>query len=487
MDNKREDKALLEFKHTVDDIIQLLRKSTEADTVYMYWVNRARQQFVLETSSTILPNVMFDDRVPFSDYYLDDYKRIDQIVQLKVGEDVSIPNLTHYHDHVPVRFLTLVPFINNDETVAITVIETEFQVNLTDYEDVLSSYKNALINLLNTYLELTDLYEGQKEWLDYDQSLDKISSNMHKAKIIEVMAAGMQRLLPTGGVSIVARGMECWCNIMRSSGAPDHPALGLMVEEKSLAYEALQKGEAILSVHFNQNPKLISSRESKTEGATYAIPILINDRRHAVVLAYDQNPLTFKESTKHQLKNLVRIASLAIQVNLGRVDVSRDILTSEYGSFIPEIWEKTLASQIKRTGKTSETTWFGFVTFANLPELRSRLRLEELKRVQTTIVNLLNPARKGFNGFIGFNSDYIFTVVLTGSDPNIYSKWKASVESQLENPVELIDGQKVTLSLQFGVVEVKPDKGDVHDYITRAKKALSDSMKEGRSKSASNF
>jgi len=38
MDNKREEKALFEFKHALEDIMQLLRKSTEADTVYMYWV-----------------------------------------------------------------------------------------------------------------------------------------------------------------------------------------------------------------------------------------------------------------------------------------------------------------------------------------------------------------------------------------------------------------------------------------------------------------
>lgn len=487
MDNKREEKALLEFKHTVDDIMQLLRKSTEADTVYMYWVNRARGQFVLETSSTILPNVMFKDRISFEEYYLNDYKSIDQIVQLKVEEDLNRPQLTHYHDHVPVRFLTLVPFINNGETVAITVIETEFQVNLTDYDDVLSSYRNALINLLNTYLELTDLYEGQKEWLKYDDTLDALSSKMHKAQILQVMTAAMQNLLPTGGISVIARGMECWCNILRSANAPDYPELGLMVEEKSLAYEALQKGESIFAIHFNQNPKRISSRESKTDGATFAIPILIDDRRHAVVLAYDQNPLTFNEATKHKLKNLVRMATLSIQVNLGPVDMSQDLLTSEYGSYIPEVWEKSLASQIDRAGKTSEKTWFGFITIENLPHLRSRLRLEELKRLQRSVVNLLNPARSGFTGFIGFNSDYIFTTVLTGNNPQTFTKWKAAVESQLEKPVELVGGQNVDISLQFGVVEVNTGDGDLHGYITRAKKVLSESMKEGKTKSASSF
>ncbi len=487
MDNKREEKALFEFKHAVEDIMQLLRKSTEADTVYMYWVNRTRGQFVLETSSTILPNVMFKDRIAFEEYYLDSFKEIENVIQLKVEEDFSVTDLTHYHDHVPVRFLTLIPFINNGETVAVTVVETEFQINQTDYDDVISAYRNALLNLLNTYLELTDLYENEKEWKKYDESLEKITPKLHKAEALKVMAEEIQKLLRSGGVTVIARGMDSWCSIMRSLKSPDYPMLGLLMEEKSVAYDALQKGRDVFAIHFNQNPKRISRAEENTDGATYAIPIMIHDRRHAVVLAYDKNPLTFKDSVKHKIKNLVRTASLSIQVNQGKVDVDKDILTSEYGSFIPEVWERTLATQIERAGKTGERTWFGFVTINHLQELRSRLRLEDLKRLQRVVVNLLNPGRNGSSGIVGFNSDYIYPVLITGKDDQLCEKWISSVDSKLEKPVELLGGPKVDLSLTYGMIEIEPDSGDLHDQIKKAKRELSDSLKGNQTRSASNF
>lgn len=487
MDNKREEKALFEFKHALEDIMQLLRKSTEADTVYMYWVNRTRQQFVLETSSTILPNVMFKDRITFEEYYLDNFKEIENVIQLKVEEDFSVSDLSHYHDHVPVRFLTLIPFINNGETVALTVVETEFQINLTDYEDVISAYRNALLNLLNTYLELTDLYENEKEWARYDESLESMTHKMHKAEVLEVMAAEMQKYLRSGGVSVVARGMDSWCNILRSSKSPEYPKLGLLMEEKSVAYDALQKGREVFAIHFNQNPKRISSAETNTDGATYAIPIMIHDRRHAVVIAYDKNPLTFKDSVKHKLKNLVRIASLSIQVNQGKVDVDKDILTSEYGNFIPEIWERTLATQIKRVGRSAEKTWFGFVTIDNLQELRSRFRLEDLKRLQRSVVNILNPGRNGSSGLIGFNSDYIYTAIITGNDDQDCQKWISAVDSKLEEPVKILGGQKIKLSLTYGMIEVEPNSGDQYEQIRLAKRKLSDTMNGNQARSASNF
>ncbi len=63
MSKRREEKALLEFKHIMDDVVQLLRKATGAETVYFYWVNHVRKQFVLETNSTSLPNVMLFERL----------------------------------------------------------------------------------------------------------------------------------------------------------------------------------------------------------------------------------------------------------------------------------------------------------------------------------------------------------------------------------------------------------------------------------------
>lgn len=478
MSKRREEKALLEFKHIMDDVVQLLRKATGAETVYFYWVNHVRKQFVLETNSTSLPNVMFQDRIQFERLYLNDYKSIDSIKQLVVDEDISPDSLRHYYDFVPVKYVTLIPFINNGETVAITVIETENPLVVSDYDDIFSAYKNALLNVLNTYLELTDLYESQQEWNVYEQSLEQISPKQHRMEILDVMVEEMQRIIPGGGIAVLTRGMEVWTTVLRSLDAPDWPALGLMMEDKSMAYDSLQKGEADFAIHFNQNPKRIATSEINTEGATLAIPLMIADRRYAVILAYHKNALVLKESTKHQLKNLVRVASLAIQVNLDKLSVHQDLFTSEYGSFIPELWEKTLEKQIQRFEVSDEKTWFGFITIQNLPELRSRLRLEELKRMQRMLVTVMNPSRSGFNGFIGFNTDYIFTYLLTGRSEDIHEEWQRALDKQLEKPLELNDGQKIDIQLQIGSMEIDSNHWKVHEVVSIAKKQLSEAVKK---------
>ncbi|NBC26038.1 MAG: GAF domain-containing protein [Bacteroidetes bacterium] len=469
----REQKALVEFKQIVDDLVYLLRESTGAQTAYLYWVNRSRKQFVLETNSTSLPNVMFRDRVRFEQHFLENYIDLESLLQLKTGRDIGQSDLQHYYDFVPVRHLLLIPFINNGENVAITVLETEQKFLLSEHEEAIEAYRNALANVLNTYLELSDQFKSESVWSGYEQTLKAISPKQHKAEILNTMAEKMQQLLPNGGVTVMLRGMDVWTTVLNATSSDKSMVPGVVMEEKSMAYDALQKGEPQFSIHFNQNPKRVSVDEKNTEGATLAVPMLVNGRRHGVVLAYDKNPLTFKESTKHQLINLVRIAVLSIQVNLDKLPVDKDLFTTSHGNFIPDIWETALTKEISRTTESTRKLWFGMVTIDNLQSLRSKYRLEELNRMQRAIVGILNPSNFGYHGYIGFNSDYVFTCLLFCETDDEHRQWTEAVNQRFQHPVELSDGKRINLGIKFGFIKINPGSDEVHDVVRKAKKELS--------------
>lgn len=472
MSSKREEKALFEFKHIMGDLMQLIGKSTGAKTAYLYWVNRSRQQFVLETTYTVLSNVMFKDRIAFSRFFLDQFKDIRNIIQIEIGREVQKDELLHYYDHVPTRYLTILPFENNNSTVALSVLETDQPLGLKDLEDTLSAYRNAHINVLNTYLELTDLYDDQKKWTAYDEATNRISTKLTNVEVLNVMTEEMQKLLPSGGVSVALRGMETWVNVLRSVDSPESPSLGLMVEEKSMAYDALQKGEPLFSIHFNQNPKRISSSEKQTEGATLAIPFLISDKRCAVVLAYDKNPLTFKESTKHQLKNLTKIASLTIQANRENLDFRQNFFTTDYGNFQTDLMDLCIRKRLNKKTE-EERMWCGLIGIENLSELRSRFRLEDLKKLQRLMVKALNPSRVGLNGLIGFHSDYVYSYILVSSGERHHKEWLRKIKNDLRGKLDLGDGRKVEVKVQSGSKKIDSDVASVDEMWKEVKHSLS--------------
>jgi hypothetical protein len=486
MTNNSEDKALREFKLIMSDLLRLLVKSSGAKTGYMYWVNRSRRQFVLESSHTQMQNVMFKDRIEFEDFFLDQYKNTKRDVQLVVGESINSSRLRHYYEKASVEFIRLIPFQNNGETVAITVLESDKKLNGMDLDDVINSYNRAHINVLNTYLKLTDMFEDQARWEGYDRSLDSFNKNLTHVQVLDHLLNEVQRLLPTGGCSIVLRGMETWVSVLRSEKSNDSPSLGLMVEERSMAYDALQKGEPVFSMHFNQNPKRISTSENETEGATLAIPVLISGRRQSVLLVYDKNPLVFTESVKHQLKNLVRVAGLSIRAKMGKKRITDDLFTSEYGNFKPDLWKLSLEKQTGRNNESNEHVWFGLIGIDNLSEIRSQYRLDDLVKLQRIIVKAINPSRLGYNGIIGFHSDYVYSYIFVGMAEEHHKQWLKTNILDLKNKIELGDGRKIPVSINAGSTKLANNDRDIDEIINDAKQSLNVAMNSEREYSIRN-
>lgn len=478
MGHKRQEKALREFKQVLEDLLFLLRSASDMETVYMYWINRSREQFVLETKSTSLSNVMFEDRIGFEDHFLNEFKDVTEPVTIEVGKGIGREALGHYYDAVPVSYLTILPFINNGETVAITVLESTEQLFTDEQSEVVYSYINALRNVLNTYLEISDLHHKQEEWIDYEEGLEVLDTRAHSTALIMKMLNGMQQFLHDGGASFLARAGGVWCNVLNSEDARHAPPVGLPVEERSLAYEALQKGQPEFSIHFNNNPKRLSPRELHTEGATLAIPVLMNDRRQGVVLVYDDNPLVFKESTKHKLINFVRIASLKIMANDPSLDLESGIWTNGFGALLPDLVEQTVETELsrKKRGLTPYYSWLGLITLSELPSIRTKLRLDELKQMQKDLVAAFNPTRYGISGEIGFHADYVYSFVIQSRERQSVEKWTKALKKKFNEPFQLTNGKEITSGIKVGFTLLNEDVEDSYQAMSNAKKALSQAM-----------
>ncbi len=476
---KRREKALREFKEVLEDLVFMLRRATGMQTVYLYWVNRQREQFVLETKSTELENVMFRDRLPFEEHFLNAHRDIGEARALKVGEEVKPEQLSHYYEEVPARHVTLLPFINNGETVAITVLESENDILSADNGEVVKAYVNALRNVLNTYLEISDLYESEQEWVEYEERLRVIGSRGHRSRLLANVVNEIQQFLNEGGVTFVGKAMGGWCSLLSSRDARHGPPAGMPLEQRTLGYEALENGKPEFAIHFNNNPKRLSPRERATEGATLAVPMLLEDRRQGLFLVYDQNPLVFKESTKHKIVNLVRLAALKMNANLDSPDPDRSIFANEYGGVLPDLWEIVVDQELEklREGENRFHSWFGLLTLAELSRLRTRLRLEELNIMQKSLVAACNPSRFGFPGFIGSHADHVYAFLIQSRNEEAFGQWTGAVKKELADGIELSGGRKISSGIQVGYTRLKSSYEDSYQVLSNAKSALSEAVK----------
>ncbi|MEX0928575.1 MAG: GAF domain-containing protein [Balneolales bacterium] len=475
---KREQGAERKFKQLVHDLTVLLRHSTDVETVMLYWINKEREYFVLETKTTRCRHTMFQDRVAFSDLYLNDYKNIKEPVQLEVGNHVNGDKLTHYFNEVPVRYLNLLPFNNNGETIALTVMESKNGSFGSGQEEAMAVYMNALGNLLQTYLELNDLADNQNQWIDYELKLKNMYERLDGISLMDRTVNEMQDLVGKGGVSLLCRGMNDWHNVLSSRTGINLPPIGLKVEENTIAWDALSRGEPVHSIHFNANPKRISPREPMSRGASLAIPILVEDRRQAVILINAENPLVFSEATKHKMINLSRIASLRLAALLKSEDMGADFMVNEYSAFKPELLEKTIDSELHRCATFPDAKiWLGFITIANLSALRTKLRLEELKSMQKYLISGLNPQKSGINGYLAGHSDYVYAFIMQSDGEEPVSTWLNHIQHEFKEPVTLGEN-RVRIEFISGFTALTASMKNSYQALREAKASLAAAMKQ---------
>ena len=474
----RQEKALREFKQIIADLVHLLRASTSSQLAYMCWVNQSRQQFVWETHSTRLSNVMFKDRVNFHHHFLDDYKELDELIKLRIGEDISKAKLGHYFSVVHAKSMLIIPFINKGETVGLTVLESDQDLDEEASLDAIYSYNNAMVNVLDTYLEVVDLHEQQKEWEEYEESLSNVHSRLNKVEVITTCLDEMQFLLPNGGVSFLCSAMDQWTIALNAKFAKNAPYVGLGVDDKSAVRDALEKGAPVFNMHFNSNPKLVSAYESRTEGASYVLPLLVHERRQGAFIAYDKDPLSFKESTKHKLANLARVASLQLQSNTRKSTMEEDIFTEKYQALVTELWEKSVEHELYRLRTDTERhSWMGLVTLENLSSFRTRFRMEELQRMQRDIVRFLNPYRFQQKGYIGFQSDYIYSFIIQSNKETALEEWVEQTRSKVAHGLKLSSGMNITVSFKFGAVKLRAEYSNAYEVLSTAKQQLAEVVK----------
>lgn len=475
---QREEKAQKQFKAVLRDMVHLLRNSTDSDTVSLHWVNKNRGIFVLETVSTRCKNTMFQDRVVFENHFLGEYTDLKEAALLEVGKHLPAEQLKHYYNSVPIRFLLLIPFVNNGETVAITVLESKFQTITEEEEDAIEAYMNALGNLLHTYLELADLSDDQSQWSAYEDLLDTLDDAKTPEKLIEQAANEVQKWLKKGGVSVVMRSTGEWLNSFNAERAYKPLPLGMKTEQHSIVNEALVTGNPVFNIHFNGNPKRIAAHETVHNGATYAVPLKIRDRRQAVLLAYDENPLVMTEAVKHKISNVVRLTALLTERSRGKISPDEDLFTTKLQLIEGNVWRMILSNEIHRQKHYHDKkTWFGLVAIDNVQTMRSKYRLEEMLRLQQEVIERIKPCSLKMNGILGLFSDYVYGFMLQSEDDEYVSKWVKQINHRMKEPINVRGNDFIDVNLRFGYTAVKEESINEEQIVSEAKTALSHAVK----------
>lgn len=459
----------------------MLRAATTADTAYMYWVNESRQQFVLESSDTDLEDVAFEDRVGFENHFLLDWKDLTEPQMLEVGTSVVSGDLRHHVKAYAVRNLLVLPFVNSGQTVALITLEYKLRSKLTEEKQrIIEAFQLSLHNILSTYLNLSSMIREEFRWAEFDQRLAAFSDRLSLHNLLIRVLEHCADLLPNGGAMLVSYGMNGWHAVLGESAGGRRLPFGMQVSDQSQTGQALKLGKPQFTPHFNGNPKVLNATEPRIEGASLAIPLDIHERRQGVVLAWDENPNTFRESVKHMLQTLVRMGGL--QLSSAEYSIASDapFLVAECGAYTRELLEHMLTCQIKQARRQADmqNSWLIFVSPEDYQRLRTRYRMERLKRLQQKMAADLNPNHSGLPGLVYYYTESLFIVYIEAEEEQLLHRWMRDIQETALKKAKT--GTSYIEGVDFIIGRHSIDWHgciDAHDLIQRAKHSFNKAVK----------
>ncbi len=479
-DISREEKALHRFKEAVAELITLFRLSIGAPTAYLYWINRQRKQFVLECSSTKLDDVVFQDRASFDDHFLLPFKDLEEAEIAEINEDFPVSRLQHHVEAAKVRSLALFPFVNNGETIALTVAETEGDEEPGAKEfEAAHAYQQALANILKTYLELSELLGEEDRWQEFQQTVESFSDRLPVQELLVRLTGETAALMQNGSAALLTRGAGSWHVLFTAGDTGKGIRPGMRMSENSQANRALRSGKAEFTLHFNGNPKRIGTGEPFFEGASLSVPLLVHDRRQAVLVTWDENAMAFRESLKYMINDLVRIAGLQLsQVRYG-IGTTDDMTAGESGAYTREFLEAALDHILKKSNLNEMPVHLVFISPKDYQILRTRHRLEALKQMQRELGEDLNPNHAGLNGLVGFYADSQFLVMVQGNRDKVMEwlgEFYENVKSKAGGDNLYVDD----INFYIGIHHADNPDASAYDHFQATKQMFNQSVKENR-------
>lgn len=476
---QREKQHQLNYKKILGDLLLQFREASGAETISMHWVNEQRKVLVLENFSSRLSNVVFKDRVEMAGHVLGRFSNLQDILVLDVQRDIEPGQLDHYTSGHPVRYVVVVPFVYNTQTVALLAADFSRVPALDEAGYRLyASWQMILNRLLETYLELSELIEKQQEWILYDSVADRFEEPTGVLQAADILLQALQEIAGNGaGVIMLARILDQWQVVFTSAQSENPPPSGLLVEEHSVASSSLLSGEAVFQTHFNASPKRISSVEPLCNGATLAVPLMHRQRRQMMVLVHHENALRFNEIINYKIKNLCRIASLKTQALLPDLPVHRDVFTSRLGALDKEVFTHALQLNINRkNGQSDDQRGFAAIAgIGNLGSLRTRYRVNELVGLQEQVLRAIRPQEFGLSGLVAEYADFVYLMLLPDAGIPSMDHYLRQLEERFSTAFS-VESNEDLVQLHVGYMQLGGGQ-DAPAVIHQVKASLNQAMK----------
>jgi diguanylate cyclase (GGDEF)-like protein len=477
-----------EFNTLIYQVLNVVKDMQFAYTVALFWVNREKQQLVLESHISDSKNFMTHKRLSIGSDIISQIavNGKPQIVNYinSLGQDDILP---YYQTVEAVKTFAGIPIFYSDtqNPVAVLILDC-LEADAYGSETITSlvQISKLISTLLQSYTSKYDLLLDSEVMRSINQVHEQLAIDFGVHSITRSLADETSRLIPWDYISIVLfdDSRKSWI-VNHLINRLNDSYVSLMSEldsQQSLICSVIQAGvpKIIDDVSTMELPRFYQAERCESAGSLIVVPLNSLNRCYGALVVESKDIKTYSDADVKLIQKLTNTSSWALEIlSLTEVMNNYVSLDETTGVSTRKNFVGRLLEEVQRANDFSNDLSLVMISIDRMDEHISRYGREASDFILQNVGRLVKTSVRTYDvvGRFDFNC---FVVLLLNTTSNEASLWAEKIRKNVASNIINIDNKSFSVTISLGVAGAVQDASDV-ELLENADRVLHKAIEAG--------
>ncbi len=464
-----------EFSYLMKKVLTTVKEANFAHTVAFFWINRDKNQMVLENSVSDSDKFMAHRRRELG---TDVISQIAETGKPQILGRVNIAGqlemLGYYEGVEPVKAFVGVPVFypkvggKSGEPVAALVLDSLVEDAFgTETLTVLGHFTKLISALIKSYTDKYDLLLDSEVLRSITRMHDQLKLDFGIYNIVRTLSEETSRLVSWDYITTVLydEGRKAWV-VQYAMNRMNDPYVAMSQEidpQHSLTGVVLQTSVPRIFERFDSNglPRFYKAERVDSNGALMLLPVNSVNRCYGVLVVESKDAKSYSESDAKLVQKLVDTSSWALEIlSLSEVVNNYISMDETTGVASRKYFMTRMNEEVQRANDFSAELSLVMISIDSMNDLLGHYGKEGFDFALQNIGRIIRSFIRPYDlvGRYDFNQ---FAILLVQTTANEAYLWSEKLRKNIASNIINIDQKSFSVTISVGVCGAKEETGDV--------------------------
>jgi len=479
-----------EFNALIQRVLSVVKDIQFAHTVALFWMNREKQQLVLEGYTTDSEKFMTNRRLPIGSDV------VSQIAMNGKPQIVNFVDALGQNDMVPyyetldvVKTFVGVPIffsgIQSQDPVAVLTLDC-LEADAYGNETItsLAQVAKLISTLIRSYTSKYDLLLDSEVLRSISRMREQLSIDFGAHSITRSLAEEASKLVPWDYIAIVLfdDSRKSWVvhNLLNRMNDPYVPLMSELDPQQSLVVGVIQTSvpKIIDDLSTTIVPRFYQAERCESKGALVIIPLNSLNRCYGALVIESKDPKTYSDADVKLVQKLAETSSWALEI-LSLTEVMNNYISLDEttGVSTRKSFMGRLHEEVQRASDFSNDLSLVMVSIDRMDDHITRYGRDAFDFILQNVGRMVKVSIRPYDvvGRFDFNC---FVILLVNTTSNEASLWAEKIRKNVASNILNIDNKSFSVTISVGVAGAIDEASDI-DLLENTDRVLRKAIEAG--------